>query len=94
MVDVRAMMDDDPKYQNLTKEEEAELIKNLRKFHGQKDLGVQASNRAAAGDVAATIRRIAQEVGKTCMREDVRLTTHQVTGPPHSHWYCIHRLVL
>jgi hypothetical protein len=40
MVDVWAMMDNDPKYKNLTKEEEAELIENLRKFCGQKDLGV------------------------------------------------------
>ena len=58
-------MDDDPKYKNLTKEEEAGLIENLRKFREQRDLGARGSNRAAATDIAATIRRIAQEVGET-----------------------------
>jgi hypothetical protein len=32
MIEVRAMMDDDPKYKNLSKEEEMELIQNLRNF--------------------------------------------------------------
>jgi hypothetical protein len=81
MVDVRAMMDEDPKYKNLTKEEEAELIENLRKFCDQKDLGARASNRAAAGNIAATVKRIAQEVGETFTGRDVELTMHQVAGP-------------
>jgi hypothetical protein len=63
MIEVRAMMDDDPKYKNLSKEEETELIQNLRNFRENKDLAARASNRAAAADIAATIKQIAREVG-------------------------------
>lgn len=52
----------DPDVQNLTKEEEEDLIEQLKEHRREQKMNARPNNKSAARDVAATIDNTASEV--------------------------------
>jgi hypothetical protein len=63
MNELRELVAADPAFQNLTKQQEAELINTLKEHCATKTTSVRASNAAASRDCHATLNRIFHEVG-------------------------------
>jgi hypothetical protein len=64
MNELRKLVTADPAFQNLTKQQEAELINTLKEHRAKKTTSVRASNTAASRDCHATLNRIFREVGQ------------------------------
>ena len=60
--ELRQLIKNDSTYQNLTKEEEEELRKELEDFRMQKKIGARPSNRSASQDYRSTVNTLNDEV--------------------------------
>ncbi|KIJ58759.1 hypothetical protein HYDPIDRAFT_54037, partial [Hydnomerulius pinastri MD-312] len=71
MQDIWKMVLDDPKFQDLTKEEEEKYKDDLQAHRDAKKVSVRASNFAAAEDVATTLDHIFNELDGLAMRTGI-----------------------